>query len=360
MHIDWEQPYNFIKYDLTKVSVFSYEVNRKGKLKKDSLLLRSYEYSKDKSIIKGINHNWFYMNHSGGSHRSFYNFQNEYINNTLIHKKIQFNFPDGTSIKKNEIENKYQIEEYQYEKLNKLLNVIKYSKTENYYLHKNDTTEIFISKDSPKITEYEYDSLGRKIKEFIKIDSTMYLSKLDMKSDFNISKGCNYCPEKYLNQEWIYDKENLKEEILYSSKNTIQSKKIFFYDELNRLKTIIDSTNYFSGNPILYSSTSYKYFSNGYKEKTTINYSNSFENNIIEEYDEFHRIISRKKVILDFETNEKQYFEYEDDKITKTTTTDNCSDVFKTIWIFNQKGLLIKEKWFLNNLLTGIEKYYYE
>lgn len=360
MHIDWEQPYNFIKYDLTKVSVFSYEVNRKGKLKKDSLLLRSYEYSKDKSIIKGINHNWFYMNHSDGSHRSFYNFQNEYINDTLIHKKTQFNFPDETSIKKNEIENKYQIEEYQYGKLNKLLNVKKYSKTENYYLHKNDTTEIFISKDSPKITEYEYDSLGRKIKEFIKIDSTMYFSKLDMKSDFNISKGCNYCPEKYLNQEWIYNKENLKEEILYSSKNTIQSKKIYFYDELNRIITIIDSTNYFSGKPILYSSTSYKYFSNGNTERTTINYSNSLENNIIEEYDEFDRIISRKKVILDFETNEEQYFEYKNDKITKTTTTDNCSDVFKTIWIFNKKGLLIKEKWFLNNLLTGIEKYYYE
>ena len=41
-------------------------------------------------------------------------------------------------------------------------------------------------------------------------------------------------------------------------------------------------------------------------------------------------------------------------------TTDNSADVSKTILTFNKNGLLVEEKWILNNLLTGIEKYYYE
>ena len=181
-----------------------------------------------------------------------------------------------------------------------------------------------------------------------------------MKSEFKVSKSCAYCPEKHLKFEWFYDENNLIEEILYSSENNMHSKKKYFYDDINRLIKTIDSTNYFSGNPVLYSSTTYKYFSNGNKEKTTINYINTFENKIIEVYDNFGRIISRSKTIPDFNSNELQFFEYENDKFTKTMTTDKSENVSKTILTFNKNGLLVEEKWILNNLLTGIEKYYYE
>ena len=357
--MDWENPKNFEKFNLKKVTVYSKEIKKNGKIKRDSLLLKQYDYNKEKSTIKGINHNWFYVNHGGGSHREYYNFENEYSKDNLITRKSLFLLSEEKK-EKGKIENNSTIEEFEYDAFTKVIKSIVYNKKESVYLFKKDTTHLFISINNPKITEFEYDSKNRKIKQFLTADSTTYYSKFDMKSEFKVSKSCAYCPEKHLKFEWIYNENNLIEEILYASENNMHSKKTYFYDDINRLIKTIDSTNYFSGSPVLYSSITYKYFTNGNKEKTTINYLNSLENKTIEVYDNFGRIISRSKTIPDFNSNELQFFEYENDKITKTMTTDNSADVSKTILTFNKNGLLVEEKWILNNLLTGIEKYYYE
>ena len=44
IYVDWENPKNFEKYNVKKVTVYSKEIKKNGKIKKDSLLLAKYEY----------------------------------------------------------------------------------------------------------------------------------------------------------------------------------------------------------------------------------------------------------------------------------------------------------------------------
>ena len=355
--MDWENPKNFEKYNVKKVTVYSKEIKKNGKIKRDSLLLAKYEYDKSNNIIKGINHHLIVMSHGRDSHLTFYSFENQYFSDSLIIKKETKETP---KVSKDKIVNNSFVELYKYDNLNRLIYDKKYSEENEYELSKKDTITHYRSVSYPKTKEYEYDFKNRLIKEYFTRDSSEYHINSYKDKKITSYKSCSSCEEKYLDQEWKYDENNLIEEILYASENNMHSKKKYFYDDINRLIKTIDSTNYFSGSPVLYSSITYKYFTNGNKEKTTINYINSLENKTIEVYDNFGRIISRSKTIPDFNSNELQFFEYENDKITKTMTTDNSADVSKTILTFNKNGLLVEEKWILNNLLTGIEKYYYE
>ena len=90
IYVDWENPKNFEKFNLKKVTVFSKDVKNNGKIKRDSLLLKQYEYNKEKSTIKGTNHNWLFINHGGGSHRQYYNFENDYSKDNFITKRLTF------------------------------------------------------------------------------------------------------------------------------------------------------------------------------------------------------------------------------------------------------------------------------
>ena len=94
IYVDWENPKNFEKYHVKKVTVYSKEIKKNGKIKKDSLLLKQYEYNKEKFTIKGTNHNWLYINHGGGSHRKYYNFENEYSKDNLITRKSMFHLSE--------------------------------------------------------------------------------------------------------------------------------------------------------------------------------------------------------------------------------------------------------------------------
>jgi len=80
--MDWENPKNFEKFNLKKVTVFSKDVKKNGKIKKDSLLLAKYEFDKNNYIIKGINHHSIIMLHGGESQLKFYNFKNQYFSDS--------------------------------------------------------------------------------------------------------------------------------------------------------------------------------------------------------------------------------------------------------------------------------------
>lgn len=199
IYVDWENPKNFEKYNIKKVAVYSKEIKKNGKIKRDSLLLYSTEYNKNKALIKRINHKFINVNDDSRNHHKFISVENKYISDSLIFKREQ---QTKHIINKDKIEFISSLELFKYDVLNRLILEKKYSEKNEYELSKTDTIEYFISTSYPEIMEYEYDYKNRKTKQFQATDSAEYYSKFNMKSEFKVSKSCTYCVEKYLSQEW--------------------------------------------------------------------------------------------------------------------------------------------------------------
>lgn len=171
IYVDWENPKNFEKYNVKKVTVYSKEIKKSGKIKRDSLLLAKYEYDKNNGIIKGINHHSIIMLHGGENQLKFYNFKNQYFSDSLIVKKET---NEKSKISKDKIVNNSFVELYKYDNLNRLISDKKHSEENEYDLSKKDTTAHYRSVSYPKITEYKYDSKNRVIKEYFTRDSSEY------------------------------------------------------------------------------------------------------------------------------------------------------------------------------------------
>jgi hypothetical protein len=361
-YVDWENTNNFIKHNLNNVSVYSYEIKKNGKIKKDSLLLKNYVFDKEKSTINGINHNSLFINHGGGSKRLYYSFLNQYVKDSLLSKRIDEEILDKKR-KSYEIKFIENITEYKYDSLNRKIEELSYSKinTVNFY-SKKDTLSRFISIQSPKRIEYEYDNKNRIIKQFKSTDSTIYHSKFDMKSDFKSSRSCVYCEEKYFQQEWKYQDSNLIEQTNYTYKKEKHTKKNYFYDEDANLIQQIDSTGwYFSeGKPYLDSTKDIAYNKNG-KVITSI-----------EKSDKTFKKHHYKTIIYfnkeNFMVKREEYSEgkidvhnynYKNSKLISKTTNYGESDIIKFEYLYNEKGLIKEQKHFINNRLVEIERYYY-
>jgi hypothetical protein len=219
--MDWENPKNFEKYNVKKVTVYSKEIKKNGKIKRDSLLLAKYEYDKSKGIIKGINHGLVVVSHGGGNFLEFYSFENQYFSDSLIVKRETKEIP---KISKDKIVNNSSVELYKYDKFNRRIFEKKYSEDNEYRLSKKDTTAHYRSISYPITEEYEYDSKNRLIKQYITRDSSEHYINLINYNRISTSKFCNYCNEKYLDQEWKYDKEKLLEwtSFTYQNQNTLR------------------------------------------------------------------------------------------------------------------------------------------
>ncbi|MCU4187810.1 hypothetical protein M9Q43_01380 [Flavobacterium sp. HXWNR29] len=362
IYVDWENPKNFEKFNVKKVTVYSKDVKKNGKIKKDSLLLKQYEYNKEKFKIKGTNHNWLIIGHGGGSHREYYNFENEYSKDNLITRKSLFHLSEEKK-EKEKIEHNSTIEEFEYDSFNNVIKNIVYNKNESIYLFKNDTTHLFISINNPKITEFEYDSKNRKIKQFQSTDSTTYYSKFDMKSEFKVSKSCTYCEEKYLAQEWKYDENKLLEWTTYTYKKEKHTKRNYFYDENKNLVKQIDSTGWYFTNkrPYLDSNTEIVYNQYG-KFITTIDNKNKtfpkYYYKTIQYFDKNNFLIRDKKY-SENQIDIKEYF-YENTILKYDTSKYGKSETIKFEYLYNEKGLLKEIKHLIGNKLVNIERYYYE
>ena len=361
IYVDWENPKNFEKYNVKKVSVYSKEIKKKGKIKKDSLLLKQYEYNKEKSTIKGTNHSWLIIGHGGGSHRKYYNFENEYSKDNLITRKSLFHLSEEKKEKQKK-EHNSTIEEFEYDSFNNVIKNIVYNKNESIYLFKNDTTHLFISINNPKITEFEYDSNNRKIKQFQSTDSSTYYSKFDMKSEFKISKSCTYCEEKYLEQEWKYDENKLLEWITYTYKKEKRSKKNYFYNENQNLLKQIDSSGWYftHSKPYLASTTEIVYTKEG-RLISTIKNSNEifpFNDKTIEHFDKNNFLVKYEE----YHNNRVDIHEYfYENSILKYVTSKYGEDaVIRFEYSYNEKGLLKEIKHYIGEKLVNIERYYYE
>ena len=188
IYVDWENPKNFEKFNLKKVTVYSKEIKKNGKIKKDSLLLAKYEYDKSKGIIKGIDHYLVVVIHGGGSSLEFNSFENQYFSDSLIIKKET---KEPSKVSKDKIVNNSFIELYKYDKLNRRIFEKKYSEANEYSLSKKDTTAHYISISYPITEEYEYDSKNRLIKQYITRDSSEHYINLINYNSISKSKFCN-------------------------------------------------------------------------------------------------------------------------------------------------------------------------
>lgn len=355
IHVDWENPKNFEKYHVKKVTVYSKEIKKNGKIKKDSLLLAKYEYDKSKGIIKGINHDLVVVSHGGGSSLEFYSFENQYFSDSLIVKRETKEIPKVTEDK---IVNNSFVELYKYDEFNRLKFKKNYSEENEYELSKKDTITHYRSVSYPKTKEYEYGSKNRVIKEYFTRDSSEYHINSYKDKKITSSKSCSYCEEKYLDQERKYDDDNLLEWTTYTYKKEKHTKKNYFYDENQNLLNQIDSTGWYFGKPSLSS----------IKE---ISYNDNLKIEIQTKYDDdlYFKKETRKFVDnqLVYELLEAEYPEYNvettytySESSIKTTTNRFKNGITIDEYLFDEKGLLIEQKTYLNSILIEYKKYYYE
>lgn len=355
IHVDWENPKNFEKYHVKKVTVYSKEIKKNGKIKKDSLLLAKYEYDKSKGIIKGINHDLVVVSHGGGSSLEFYSFENQYFSDSLIVKRETKEIPKVT---KDKIVNNSFVELYKYDEFNRLKFKKNYSEENEYELSKKDTITHYRSVSYPKTKEYEYGSKNRVIKEYFTRDSSEYHINSYKDKKITSSKSCSYCEEKYLDQERKYDDDNLLEWTTYTYKKEKHTKKNYFYDENQNLLNQIDSTGWYFGKPSLSS----------IKE---ISYNDNLKIEIQTKYDDdlYFKKETRKFVDnqLVYELLEAEYPEYNvettytySESSIKTTTNRFKNGITIDEYLFDEKGLLIEQKTYLNSILIEYKKYYYE
>lgn len=358
-YVNWENPNNFLKNNLNKVSVYSYEVKKNGKLKKDSLLLRKYEYDKAKSIIAGINNQQIFYSHGKASSLSFYKFENQYIKDTLVETKIETHITKNNS-EKNDLESSFSLRNYIYDTFNNIIKETFYDDKRTLLLYEKDTLSYFKTINNPKILEFEYDENQQIRKHFISTDSTQYFSKFNMRSDFTISKSCGYCQERYLSQEWKYKEGKLIETISYNYKKGIHSKTLHYYDENLKLIKQIDSTGFYNGRPILSSITEIKYDGN-YKTKIKINFDeNSYFKKETKKYVSNELVYELAEAEYPENNIETTYGNFENSHNKYKSVKYGQNETIKFEYFYNSKGLLKEQKHFISNKLINIERYYYE
>ena len=355
---DWQNPENFEKFGLKKVRSYSIKVNKKGKIKKDSLLLTEHNYDKSNSEIFGIFHYVRIYIHGNKSHLDFYNFKNNYNTDGLLLKKVSNPFIKVKK-NKNEIEFNTHFEVYEYDALKRKTKETYYTESNTITIYKKDTSSYYKSIYSPKITEFEYDAKNRIIKQFASQDSATYFYKNYNQKEFKISKSAGYYEPKYLNQEWIYENDNLTKYINYTYKKEVHTKKYYYYNSNNQLIKEIDSTGFYLSKPYLNSVSELVY-----SDKTKTEVETNFD-----EYSYYKRKTKKYNLndeliyeFLEAETsnyNTERNFEYSNN--LKIVTTKNPHDlIHKEVFLYDKKGLLLEKKVYYNEILTEFIKYYYE
>ncbi|RST25389.1 hypothetical protein [Chryseobacterium lacus] len=360
---------DFVDNKLTKVSAYSYSINKKGKLTKDSLLLYKQQFDITQNRLFGLNSSRVYQSH-GPSFLTWYEFETYYNDSGQvikeiskpknIEKKVEYGSTNYNIITD---ETDYEYDEQQkevkrtYKRIDHYYSISKYTK-DTFHLH-----TIY----RPKIDEYFYNSDNQKIKWFHTVDSTKYLRTESYNPDKDSnSVRCSYCHSKYLNVEWKYNSDKkLVEWISYTSENLIHTKRNYFYDDQQRLIKQIDSAGWYftTVKPYWESTTTFQYSDIG-RIVTKIN-------NTKERF-----VSSTPKIVSYFDTNDKlikqctfsdtvesctQYiYVYDKNKIIKEEIIFDNGTISSTELSYNIKGLLSEERTFRNGNLTTLIRYYYE
>jgi hypothetical protein len=365
---DWSRQ-DFVDNNLTKISAYSFTITKKGKLKKDSLLLYRQELDLSKNKIFGLNSNAVVQSH-GPTYLTWYEFETFY-NSTgqvikeisrpkVFEKKVEFGSTHYNIISDET--------DYDYDSINRLVKSIN-KRIDRYFSISKYTKDTFQlhSIDRPKIDEYIYNSDNQKIKWYHTVDSTRYLktNTYNPEEDSNPVR-CSYCHPRYLNVKWIYDNnKNLIEWISYTSENLIHTKRNYFYDDQNRILKQIDSAGWYitTIKPYWESTTSYLYTDTG-KVVTEINNTKdrfvSSTPNTTSYYDNNGRLI---KLCVFSDSTEKctaYSYVYDNNNLIKEETILSNGTVISSEFYYNSKGLLREERNFKNKDLVMLIRYHYE
>jgi len=358
----------FIDNDFTTVSAYSYTINEKGKLKKDSLLLYRQECDIFQNRLFGTNSSIVYQT-SGPSFRTWYEFETYFddkgqvIKNIRTPKNIEKKVEFGATTY-NEISNET---EYEYDDLNRLLKET-YRIIDHYYSISKYTKDTFHlhSIQSPKIYEYFYNSDNQTIRRYYTVDSTRYLKTKsydpEKKSD---AVRCSYCHSRHLNVEWKYNSDKqLIEWISYTRENKIHTKRNYFYDDKQRLATQIDSTGWYhtTKKPYWRLITTTQYSDTGKIVTKTYNIEEEINFSQIVEYQDASGNVIKQCYVYSDNTEEcaTHSFFYDENKLVKKEDILLKGDIRTTEYYYNEKGFLIEESQKINQKLTQLIRYYYE
>lgn len=360
---------DFIDKNITKVSAYSYTINKKGKEKKDSLLLYRRQFDITQNKLFGLNSSRVYQSH-GSSFLTWYEFEIHFNFNGQvikeiskpknIEKKVEYGSTEYNIITD---ETDYEYDEMQrevkrtYKRINHYYSISKYTK-DTLHLH---------TIDRPKIDEYLYNSDGQKIKWFHTVDSTKYLRTESYNPDKDSNAvRCSYCHPKYLNVEWKYNTDKkLVEWISYTSENLIHTKRNYFYDNQQRLIKQIDSAGWYftTIKPYWESTTTFQYSDTGRIVTKINNTKERFVNStpkIVFYYDNRDKLI-KQCTLSDTSENCTQYiYAYDKNKIIKEEIIFDNGTISSTEFYYNESGLLREERTLRNSKLTTLIRYYYE
>lgn len=360
---------DYIDNNLTKISVYSFSINKQGKLKKDSLLLYQHNFDISANKLWGLNGSTNYLSH-GPSFLTWEEFETYYNDNGQIIKNIRkpHKFEKKTTngytdynIITNETDYEYDSLKREIKKTDKTITL--YYSTSKY----TEDTALLEYIQSPKIEEYLYNSDNQKIKWYRTVDSTRYSrTKTNKQEKDSITVKCSYCHSRYLDFERKYNfDKNLIESVSYTTENLMHTKMNFYYDSKNRLIKEIDSTGWYftTVEPYWLSTTTYQYSDTG---KIVTKISNTGEilagpySKIVSCFDANNNLIKECKY-FDSSANCTQYsFTYNKDKLVKDETYFDNGTNSSTIFLYNERGHLKEERTFINNKLTNLVRYYYE
>jgi hypothetical protein len=354
---DWKNPKSFEKFGLKKVTSYSIKLNKKGKIKNDSLLLSEHNYNNSNSVVYGTFH-YFVVTSHVGTHLEFYNFKNNYSKDGLLLKKTNTKISKEKK-RKEELEFNTNFEIFEYDSLKRKTKETFYEESNTIRFYDKDTSIYFKSIYNPKITEYKYDSKSRIIKQFASQDSATYFYKSYNQKEFKSSKKIGYYEPKYLQQEWNYDEDNLTKHINYTYKKEVHTKRYYYYNSTNQIIKKIDSTGFYYTKPYLSSITEFIYSDKTKTEIETNFDRDSYYKKVTNKYNLDNQLIYE---FLEAETsnyNTERNFEYSNN--LKTITTKHPHNMIqKEIFLYDKRGLLIEKKEYYNEILTELIKYYYE
>jgi len=350
---------DFIDCNVERIQAFSFELKKNGKVKKDSTKLFDQKLIRESSLVTGTNCNLNIQSH-GPTFLAWYKFKDYYDSKGNLIKQIDQPI-EVVKIKEFGSTNwDININETIYEYDEKELLTLKvYNRIEHSYSVSKYTKDTFhLHSVHPKIYEYEYNNQGLEIKKYYTDDSTRYLATESYTPDTG-SVNCFYCDPRYLNGVKEYDGNgNLTKWIWYTRKNEIHSKKYYFYNESDNLIKQIDSTGWYlqqysEDEPSLQSIKTFEYIND--KILKTIEVKGDWT--YISEYDEKGNLVNNCLQIADTKDDCAKYnYVYHNGLIKEIYTLPNQ----KTIYEYNEDGLQIEKRDYLNDKLTSLIKYYYE
>lgn len=352
----------FIDKKINKVSAYTYSFNKKGKLKKDSVLLFQHQFDANQNKLFGLMSFYVIRSHAT-SYRELNEFEKFYNTKGQLIKVITYKKKAKKSKRKKHLDYEVQASEIEreYDDLHREIKTTRKQLVYDYSISLPDQDTIgWLYILQPEINEFTYNSANQKTEAYKTIDSSRNYSLKEMK----LTKTyCFNCFPKHLENKWKYDdNQNRTESISYTREGTQHSKINYIYDAEQRLVSRIDSSGWYITNslPYWHSTTNIQYTPEAIIATQIFNpqYGTSFTPNRVETtYNQDNRIL--KKCMDDKCIH--YFYDYNSNLqlIQKKQVHDDGTQE-SIEFQYNQHGFLIERREIKNDKLMEMIRYYYE